>query len=184
MTALLNAFRNQRLQGFALLAALAFLCASALGPNISSAIDDRAEAGRITTLLQKHERILASPVRETPYAAFSAFVLSADGEQTSDDQASRLQADLIERLRRRQTRTVDLRRIDDDTNIDGLVGLQIQATFEGDLQAVLDALSELDQVKPALTVSSITLKATGPNNRTDRKVLVTATFTQWTGAQP
>lgn len=180
MKRLRDLLSSHRLQGLCLLIVGALLTANLLAPNVSAAVDQRLEAQRIEDLLARHQRILAAPARTNPYEAFETFVLRLD-DDVREDHADSLLTELLTLLRRRQARVSDVRRTADDLSINGLVGLRIAATLEGDLEAMLATLVELSNARPTLVVESLELKPLRTNDRADRRLQATLTLVQWTG---
>ena len=160
------------------LPALAVLVlASVTLPNLLRAQDARLEADHQTRLIERHMRILSAPPEPNRYAGFERFI-SVD-QNNQDSLADTVQADLSRRLQAPDSRLIDLKRIDDRTDIADLTGLRFQADIEGDLQAVLSGVAALEQLNHPILIERIELIARGSTDRPDQRIRLALTFIRW-----
>ncbi|QSR23095.1 hypothetical protein [Hyphomonas sp. KY3] len=170
-----------RLEGALILLALAGLAWLLLAPRILAIKTSWQALARSETLTRSHVEDLSRPLPANPHDVLRTYVSKAASEESATDLNGNIQAGLIDLVRQKQARLVDLKQIAPDERIADLTGLRFSLQAEGDIQAMLELVDAIGMLEAPILVDELDLRPLGFSQRPDQRMRLSLTLSAWTG---
>ena len=176
-----DASLRARLEGALILLVLAGLAWLLLAPRILAIETSWQALARSEALTRSHVEDLSRPPPSNPHDVLRTYVSPAPSEESANDLSGNIQAGLIELVRQKQARLVDLKQIAPDEHIAGFTGLRFSLQAEGDIQAMLELVDAVGTLAAPILVDELDLRPLGVSERPDQRMRLSLTLTAWTG---
>lgn len=171
----------RRLEGWVVLAGLALVIYLLLAPRVSDVNDEWTRFRGAESLALSHAEKLARPVPPDKFAGYRSFVVPVGPDAELSVLTGSVQSALIELVRARKARLVDLRETGTNGSINGLSAITWRLEIEGDIEAALDVIRALEDLPQPVLIDELDLKPTGNAGEPDRRMRLTLSLSLWTG---
>jgi len=171
----------RRLEGWVVLAGFALAIYLLIAPRVSDVHDEWTRFRGAESLALSHAEKLARPVPPDKFAGYRTFVVPVGPDANPTVLASTVQSALIELVRARKARLVDLRETGAIGSINSLSAITWHLEIEGDVEAALDVIRALEDLPQPVLIDELDLKPAGRAGEPDRNMRLTMSLTLWTG---
>tara|TARA_R110002049_G_scaffold193364_4_gene362213 strand:+ start:204 stop:755 length:552 start_codon:yes stop_codon:yes gene_type:complete len=180
---MISSFRPmlRRLEGWLVLAGLALAIYLLLAPRVSEVLDQWARFRGAESLALSHAEKLARPVPPDKFAGYRSFVVPVGPDADPTVLTGSVQSALIELVRARKARLVDLRETGANESVNGLRSITWHLEIEGDVEAALDVIRALEDLPQPVLIDELDLKPAGRAGEPDRNMRLTMSLKLWTG---
>lgn len=175
-----NSLRTQ-LEGWALLLTLIGLCYLLLAPRISGILENQAAIHRANDRISEYTTRLAAPPPPDQYQGYRQYVTQSSPETDMAALSGTLQAAIIERVKARKGRLIDLRETSSPTTIEGLTSLSLRLEIEGDIQTALETVADIGSLPAPVLIQDLDLRPAGVGRRAEERMRLVLTLTAWMG---
>ena len=170
-----------RLEGLALFLVLIGLFSLLLAPRISGILKNQEAIYRSQERISEYTTRLAAPPPPDQYQGYRKYVTQSSPDVDMAALSGALQAAIIERVKARKGRLIDLRETSSPTTVEGVTPLSFRLEVEGDIQTALETLADIASLPAPVLIQDLDLRPAGAERRADERMRLVLTLTAWTG---
>jgi hypothetical protein len=170
-----------RLEGWALVLTLIGLCYLLLAPRISGILENREAVHRANERISEYTARLAAPPPPDQYEGYRQYITQSSPDADMAALSGTLQAAIIERVKARKGRLIDLRETSSPTTVEGLAAVSFRLEIEGDIQTALETVADIGSLPAPVLIQDLELRPAGAGRRAEERMRLVLTLTAWTG---